>query len=86
SIPIGRVASVGPMPAGRSAARILRCPASHPHMAAPVILREKVRPILAGVNKPRMGRKPKPWSPIDEHYEAIRRDMFTLMEDLRIAA
>ncbi|MGH8473570.1 MAG: hypothetical protein ACREVJ_14180, partial [Gammaproteobacteria bacterium] len=50
-------------------------------------LREKVlRPILAGVGKPRMGRKPKTWSPIDEHYAAIRQNMFTAMDDLRIAA
>ena len=56
-------------------------------IAALVILREKIlRPILAGVGKPKMGRKPKNWSSIDEHYEAIRQDMFTLMEDLRIAA
>ncbi|MGH8533295.1 MAG: hypothetical protein ACREV1_11380, partial [Gammaproteobacteria bacterium] len=56
-------------------------------IAALVILREKVlRPILAGMGKPRMGRKPKTWSPIDEHYEAIRQGMFTLMEGLRIAA
>ena len=56
-------------------------------IAALVILREKVlRPILAGVGKPKMGRKPKNWSSIDEHYEAVRQDMFTLMEDLRIAA
>jgi hypothetical protein len=56
-------------------------------IAALVILREKVlRPILAGVGKPKMGRKPKNWSSIDEHYEAIRQHMFTLMEDLRIAA
>lgn len=56
-------------------------------IAALVILREKVlRPILAGVGKPRMGRKPKTWGPIDEHYEAIRQNMFTLMDDLRIAA
>jgi hypothetical protein len=55
--------------------------------AALVILREKIlRPILAGVGKPKMGRKPKNWSSIDEHYEAVRQDMFTLMEDLRIAA
>ena len=26
------------------------------------------------------------WAPIDEHYETLRRDMFTLMQDLRIAA
>ncbi len=56
-------------------------------IAALVILREKVlRPILAGVGKPRMGCKPMTWSPIDEHYEAIRQNMFTLMDDLRIAA
>jgi hypothetical protein len=56
-------------------------------IAALVILREKIlRPILAGVGKPKMGRKPKNWSSIDEHYEAVRQDRFTLMEDLRIAA
>jgi len=56
-------------------------------VAALVILREKVlRPILAGVGKPKMGRKPKNWSPIDEHYETIRQNMFTLFEDLHIAA
>lgn len=56
-------------------------------IAALVILREKIlRPILAGTGKPRMGRKPKNWSPIDEHYEAVRQGMFTLMDDLRIAA
>jgi hypothetical protein len=56
-------------------------------IAALVILREKIlRPILAGLGKPKMGRKPKNWSSIDEHYEAVRQDMFTLMEDLRIAA
>jgi hypothetical protein len=56
-------------------------------IGALVILREKVlRPILAGVGKPKMGRKPKNWSPIDEHYETIRQDMFVLFGDLGIAA
>jgi hypothetical protein len=56
-------------------------------IAALAILREKIlRPILAGVGKPKMGRKSKNWAPIDQHYETIRRDMFTLMQDLRIAA
>ncbi len=56
-------------------------------IGALVILREKVlRPILAGVGKPKMGHKPKNWSPIDEHYEAIRQDIFILFQDLRIAA
>jgi len=56
-------------------------------IGALVILREKVlRPILAGVGKAKIGRKLKNWSPIDEHYEAIRQDMFVLFQDLRIAA
>ena len=56
-------------------------------MGALVILREKVlRPILAGMGKAKLGRKPKNWSVIDEHYETIRQNMFTLLEDLRIAA
>ncbi|MDZ4347131.1 MAG: hypothetical protein U1E51_32380 [Candidatus Binatia bacterium] len=56
-------------------------------IGALVILRDKVlRPILAGVGNPTMGCKPKNWSPVDEHYEAIRQDMFVLFQDLRIAA
>ena len=57
-------------------------------IGALVILREKVlRPILAGVvGKRKTGRKLKNWSLIDEHYETIRQDMFTLFEDLHIAA
>jgi hypothetical protein len=42
--------------------------------------------ILAGVGKPKIGRKPKDWNMIDEHYETIRQDVFTLFQDLRIAA
>ncbi len=48
-------------------------------IGALVILREKVlRPILAGVGKRKTGRKPKNLRLIDEHYETIRQDMFTL--------
>jgi hypothetical protein len=47
-------------------------------IAALVILREKIlRPILAGVGKPKTGRKPKNRSSIDQHYQAVRQDMFT---------
>jgi hypothetical protein len=56
-------------------------------IAALVILREKVlRPILAGVAKINRPRKPNNPSLIDEHYETIRQNMFTLFEDLGIAA
>ncbi len=56
-------------------------------IAALVVLREQViKPILAGTAKPKMGRKPKNWNPIDVHYETIRKDMQTLFEDLGLAA
>lgn len=56
-------------------------------IAALVLLREKViRPILAGAALRKRGRKPTNWSPIDSHYEAIRKNMLTLFEDLGIAA
>lgn len=56
-------------------------------LAALVILREKVlSPILAGVNNPKLDRKPNNRTAIDEHYQLIRRDMLTLLEDLGIAA
>src|SRR5213594_1047604 len=34
----------------------------------------------------KLAANPKNWSLIDEHYQTIRQDMFTLFEDLRIAA
>jgi len=56
-------------------------------IAALVILRDKViKPILAGTAKPKMGRKLKTWSAIDEHYETIRKDMQTLFEHVGLAA
>jgi len=56
-------------------------------IAALVVLRDKViKPILAGTAKPKMGRKPKTWRPIDEHYETVRKDMQALFADLGLAA
>lgn len=56
-------------------------------MGALVILREQIlRPMLAGVCKPKTTPKPKNLTPIDQHYEAVRQGMFTLFEDLGIAA
>ena len=57
-------------------------------IAALVTFSEKksLRPILAGVAKTTSHRKPNNRSLIDVHYETIQQDMFTLFEDLRIAA
>jgi len=52
-----------------------------------LVLREKViQPILAGMGKPKLGRKPKNWSRIDEHYQTLRLSMRNLLNDLGIAA
>jgi hypothetical protein len=56
-------------------------------IAALLVLRDHVIiPILAGVRVPRRGRKPATWTHADQHYEALRRDMHALFNDLGIAA
>jgi hypothetical protein len=56
-------------------------------IAALVILREKdLRPILAGVAKTTPPRKSNNRTLIDDYSETIRQDMFTLFDDLRVAA
>jgi hypothetical protein len=54
-------------------------------IAALLTLREHViGPILAGGRSPRMGRKPKTWTPIDRRYESLRIAMQDLFNDLDI--
>jgi hypothetical protein len=56
-------------------------------IAAVSVLRDKViQPLLAGAGKLRCGRKPKNWSPIDEHYRTLCINMQHLFNDLLIAA
>ena len=56
-------------------------------VAALVVLREKViEPLLAGITTPRVGRKPKNWSSIDQHYETLRFNMRSLLHELGVAA
>ena len=56
-------------------------------IAAVVVLREKIiKPLLAGMGKPKMGRMPKTWSALDEHYETLRKDMSVLFQDLGLTA
>lgn len=56
-------------------------------IAALLVLREKViEPLLAGVATPRLGRKPKTWNRIDQHYETLRLNMRDLFQDLGVAA
>lgn len=51
------------------------------------ILREKViKPVLAGVCQPRVGRPPKCPSLIDEHYRTLQQEMHRTLVHLKIAA
>ena len=54
-------------------------------IAALLALRDQViRPILAGIQSPRMGRKPTHWTRVDRDYETLRINMQTLFHDLGI--
>jgi hypothetical protein len=56
-------------------------------IAALLALRDRViAPILAGVRSPRMGRKPKIWTPVDRDYENLRIGMQTLFRHVGIEA
>jgi hypothetical protein len=56
-------------------------------MGALVLMREKVlRPILAAVRNQNPSDEKVNCARIDEHYQAVRQSMLTLLNDLRIAA
>ena len=56
-------------------------------VTALLVLREKViEPLLNGIATPRLGRKPKNWSRIDQHYETLRLNMRDLFNELGLAA
>ena len=56
-------------------------------LAAWFILREKViKPVLAGVCRPRAGRPPPCPSALDEHYRTLQQQMHRTLEHLKIAA
>jgi len=56
-------------------------------MAALLILREKVlKPVLAGVYRPKRGRPPKNIHPLDLHYKTLQEEMLATLQTLKIAA
>ncbi len=55
-------------------------------MAALLVIREKIiKPVLAGVGKPRRGPKPKNQPPVNEHYQNIQSEMIKLFHLMGIA-
>jgi hypothetical protein len=56
-------------------------------IGALVLLREKMlSPILSAVRNQVVTTKPINSAEIDQHYQALRQNMLTLLNDLRIAA
>jgi hypothetical protein len=56
-------------------------------LAGLLILREKVlKPVLAGVHRPRRGRPPKRVAPLDVHYQILQREMLQTLRTLKLAA
>jgi len=56
-------------------------------LAALLILREKIiKPVLAGMGKPKPGRPPKRIHPLDLHYENLQRELRSTLETLGLAA
>jgi hypothetical protein len=56
-------------------------------LAALLILREQVlKPVLAGVCRPKPGRPPKNLHPLDLHYQTLQRQMLATLQHLKLAA
>jgi hypothetical protein len=56
-------------------------------LAGLLILREKVlKPVLAGVHRPRRGRAAAPVATIDIHYQNLQREMLSTLRMLKLAA
>ncbi len=56
-------------------------------LAGLLILREKVlKPVLAGVGRPKPGRPPKNVHPLDVHYQNLQREMLATLRTLHLAA
>ena len=56
-------------------------------LVALLILREQViKPVLAGVCRPKRGRPPKNLHPIDHHYQKLQCEMLATLQTLKIAA
>src|SRR5262249_18082712 len=56
-------------------------------LAAFLILREQViKPVLAGVCRPKRGRPPKNLHPLDAHYQKLKVEMLATLQTLKLGA
>jgi hypothetical protein len=63
------------------------CPSGIRILAGMLVLRERViKPVLAGLGKPRVDWPPKYIHPLDQHYERLQRELRRTFETLGLAA
>ena len=56
-------------------------------LAGFLILREEVlKPLMAGIGRPKRGRPPKTIDPLDVHYQNLRCEMLATLQELKLAA
>ena len=56
-------------------------------LAGILVLRERVlKPVLAGLGKPRVGRPPKHVHPIDQRYQGLQHELRRTLQALGLAA
>ena len=56
-------------------------------LAGLLVLRDKVlKPVLAGIYRPKRGRPPKNVHPLDLHYQNLRCEMLATLQTLKLVA
>jgi len=64
----------------------VRRPAIRTLVALQILREQVIKPVLAGVCRPKRGRPPKTLHPLDDHYQKLQREMLATLQTLKIAA
>jgi hypothetical protein len=64
----------------------VRRPAIRTLVALQILREQVIKPVLAGVCRPKRGRPPKTLHPLDDHYQKLQREMLATFRTLKIAA
>jgi hypothetical protein len=64
----------------------VRRPAIRTLVALQILREQVIKPVLAGVYRPKRGRPPKTLHPLDVHYQRLQREMLATLQTLKIAA
>ena len=64
----------------------VRRPAIRTLVALQILREQVIKPVLAGVCRPKRGRPPKTLHPLDDHYQKLQREMLATLQTLKLAA